>query len=327
MLKRTPRAFTLIELLVVIAIIAILAAILFPVFAQAREKARSASCLSNLKQIGIATMQYTQDYDESYYPHRFNCDGGVAPLGGANVTCPQYTPSELAFLGGGSEKRYYFVYLLQPYAKNFAMFRCPSNASAFYPGDGSVTPTGPGQDGWFTSTGAVGAHYGGQNSYAHNDAYMSPAQAFNGSTNVLTVTEGDIKRPASTILVSEGTYYGGGPDVSNMSGFFDKSKCTVPGDCSAEVAYFDNQGGPGKGLQYKAYWKNLGNAKWSARDPGTTDPAAFTAEALKDGPSRHNGIINCQFTDGHVKGIPYKRVIGDICLWTTDAEGLHPNCN
>ena len=60
--------FTLIELLVVIAIIAILAAILFPVFAQAREKARAISCISNLKQIGTASMMYTQDYDETIVP-------------------------------------------------------------------------------------------------------------------------------------------------------------------------------------------------------------------------------------------------------------------
>jgi prepilin-type N-terminal cleavage/methylation domain-containing protein len=60
------RGFTLIELLVVIAIIAILAAILFPVFAQAREKARQATCLSNIKQISLGAMMYTQDYDETY---------------------------------------------------------------------------------------------------------------------------------------------------------------------------------------------------------------------------------------------------------------------
>ena len=64
--RRDRRGFTLIELLVVIAIIAILAAILFPVFAQAREKARSGSCLSNVRQMGLAAVMYAQDYDEFY---------------------------------------------------------------------------------------------------------------------------------------------------------------------------------------------------------------------------------------------------------------------
>src|SRR5438445_13756232 len=63
---RSKVAFTLIELLVVIAIIAILAAILFPVFAQARESARKTSCLSNVKQLGLASYMYAQDYDETY---------------------------------------------------------------------------------------------------------------------------------------------------------------------------------------------------------------------------------------------------------------------
>lgn len=67
-IKLSTNAFTLIELLVVIAIIAILSAILFPVFGRARENARRSSCQSNLKQIGLGIMQYVQDYD-GYYPY------------------------------------------------------------------------------------------------------------------------------------------------------------------------------------------------------------------------------------------------------------------
>jgi len=68
------KGFTLIELLVVIAIIAILAAILFPVFSQARDKARQTTCLSNAKQVGLAVMQYQQDYNE-LYPFGTGADG------------------------------------------------------------------------------------------------------------------------------------------------------------------------------------------------------------------------------------------------------------
>jgi prepilin-type N-terminal cleavage/methylation domain-containing protein/prepilin-type processing-associated H-X9-DG protein len=88
-IKRTAQGFTLIELLVVIAIIAILASILFPVFARARENARRASCQSNLKQIGLGIMQYTQDYDERL-PIVFRWGGevwdkGIAPYVGQRI--------------------------------------------------------------------------------------------------------------------------------------------------------------------------------------------------------------------------------------------------
>lgn len=90
--SKVRAAFTLIELLVVIAIIAILAAILFPVFGRARENARRSSCQSNLKQIGLGLMQYTQDYDERY-PGRYN---GLEAFSWRRVTFP-YTKSTQIF--------------------------------------------------------------------------------------------------------------------------------------------------------------------------------------------------------------------------------------
>jgi prepilin-type N-terminal cleavage/methylation domain-containing protein/prepilin-type processing-associated H-X9-DG protein len=104
---RTNRrsGFTLIELLVVIAIIAILAAILFPVFAQAREKARTASCLSNFKQGGLAWIMYIQDYDETMVP--FYTGGHTGSPVGADEWWP---------------------YLLNPYIKSWQIFHCPSSS-------------------------------------------------------------------------------------------------------------------------------------------------------------------------------------------------------
>jgi prepilin-type N-terminal cleavage/methylation domain-containing protein/prepilin-type processing-associated H-X9-DG protein len=99
--KHRKRGFTLIELLVVIAIIAILAAILFPVFARARENARRASCQSNLKQIGLGIMQYTQDYDERLPGRR------MGPFGNDPISNWQITT--------------------QPYVKSEQLFVCPSN--------------------------------------------------------------------------------------------------------------------------------------------------------------------------------------------------------
>jgi prepilin-type N-terminal cleavage/methylation domain-containing protein/prepilin-type processing-associated H-X9-DG protein len=102
--QRTLRnGFTLIELLVVIAIIAILAAILFPVFAQAREKARSISCLSNMKQLGTSEAMYLQDYDERYVIWRY-------------------------FQPNGDKMTW--VELLQPYSKNKQIWICPSDELA-----------------------------------------------------------------------------------------------------------------------------------------------------------------------------------------------------
>ncbi len=105
------RGFTLIELLVVIAIIAILAAILFPVFAKAREKARQTSCLSNLKQIGLGELMYAQDYDEMLVYHY------LGPIAGT-VTYP----------GGAASSGLMWYFNIYPYVKNIQIFSCPSDS-------------------------------------------------------------------------------------------------------------------------------------------------------------------------------------------------------
>ncbi len=134
------RGFTLIELLVVIAIIAILAAILFPVFARAREAARKSSCLSNLKQIGLGAMMYVQDYDEMYPDSRLaynpldggaNCSAiGQNPgsyRGADHITCwgiRLYQPGT----GNTTQVLAGYPARLAPYIKNTGIFRCPSDA-------------------------------------------------------------------------------------------------------------------------------------------------------------------------------------------------------
>jgi prepilin-type N-terminal cleavage/methylation domain-containing protein/prepilin-type processing-associated H-X9-DG protein len=101
------RAFTLIELLVVIAIIAILAAILFPVFGRARENARRSSCQSNMKQMGLVFVQYAQDYDERMVSAGM---GGPTPSSTSGITAWQV--------------------LVQPYVKNYQIYACPSNPNS-----------------------------------------------------------------------------------------------------------------------------------------------------------------------------------------------------
>ena len=160
--------FTLIELLVVIAIIAILAAILFPVFAQAREKARQTSCLSNQKQLGLAILQYSQDAD------------GTFPAG-------NHAPNEWA---NG------WPLTTAPYIKNLGVFRCPSDSTdAMKPGEewrgygisyssnGVIREATPPETGWVMS-GVIG-----------------PA----GETwvNQLIRTDADVTLPSQTIMLAE----------------------------------------------------------------------------------------------------------------------------
>jgi len=140
MMKHYPYAkgsgFTLIELLVVIAIISILAAILFPVFARARENARRASCMSNLKQISLGFMQYTQDYDEKFPPALWEDPSTYTNTGGGSGSHTFITQSPLNSSTpagkfktspmSGSDHYYSWMDFIFPYVKSTQLFVCPS---------------------------------------------------------------------------------------------------------------------------------------------------------------------------------------------------------
>lgn len=175
-MKQRTSAFTLIELLVVIAIIAILAAILFPVFGRARENARRSSCQSNLKQIGIGIMQYTQDYDEKL------------PL--ANTGNIQ--------LGEVVAERPWHV-TIQPYVKSTQLFKCPSNTSNSPLARTEIVAGGPGTyprsyicNGTGTTLATELANYGGPR----------PINRTNNG-NAVGVSIARIKSAAELILITE----------------------------------------------------------------------------------------------------------------------------
>lgn len=180
-------AFTLIELLVVIAIIAILAAILFPVFAQAREKARTTSCLSNQKQASTAMLMYVQDYDEEFAP----C-----------WNMPQTGPGDCSqwFNWGGGYRTW--VYMVQPYTKNLDMFHCPSAVNFPNIWNGGIYD-------WIANIQLwpdMGLNY----------QYLSPVN--NGDwCNRYGVPQGQIANPANLVLfVDSGESYNSGGGVVSM---------------------------------------------------------------------------------------------------------------
>jgi prepilin-type N-terminal cleavage/methylation domain-containing protein len=207
MLNRSNRVragFTLIELLVVIAIIAILAAILFPVFAQAREKARQTACMSNLKQIGTGFAMYVQDYDE---------------------TMPVWTANACNAYGGGSFNfKYLYYFLVDPYIKNGltadvgatastgtlkGVWACPSSKPMMT--DDYVT-------GYAYNYIALGGSVNCETASNYNTGLAAGYAPFDGPIYGRPAPLASLGRPAETIMVSDGPQLSRPPAVVQFNG-------------------------------------------------------------------------------------------------------------
>ncbi|MCW3100343.1 MAG: prepilin-type N-terminal cleavage/methylation domain [Chthonomonadaceae bacterium] len=256
--------FTLIELLVVIAIIAILAAILFPVFAQAREKARQTSCLSNFKQGALGIMMYTQDYDETMVM----ADSGGIGLPGWGFGRPDYVWPEL----------------IQPYIKNWQIFRCPSDPNnkdtdlSHDPNtDAPITSSNPNYYYAWGERADMGINYVFLTPWIYN-----PTTQYVGSQPTSIAAIG---QPAGTILFIDTIW----DRDSNSGAPRGGGNWTVEAPCTKDSngvaltpTYFSGYGG------------------WV---PNTTGKAPYSWLEFGGAWPRHTKMFNVAFTDGHVKSM------------------------
>jgi prepilin-type N-terminal cleavage/methylation domain-containing protein/prepilin-type processing-associated H-X9-DG protein len=228
----TRKGFTLIELLVVIAIIAILAAILFPVFAQAREKARTTSCLSNLKQIGTSSMMYTQDYDETCVSHAWH----------GNDAFPNDNK--------------YWPEMVQPYAKSWPIMRCPSD------------PTDPFGI-WNGPTANIKWYYNWMRwpAYSYNWNYLSGVGGWQASVGGgFGVSLAAVQSPSATVAFTDGKVVG-----ADSSGYYTSQSVDSPAAIWAPDCTTWSNGGWGTGTwgdTFQFASKKTGTGSFAPRHTG-----------------------------------------------------------
>lgn len=276
--ERRQSAFTLIELLIVIAIIALLAAILFPVFSTAREKARESTCMSNLKQLSLGILQYCGDFDERL-PYAIMEDGGVGTV------------------AGNSGYRWYWEDAIYPYVKSSGVYSCPDTS----PGAGAGLGIWPYQPisrslpgGRHTGGGPYGGYTGSTGSFIANSTYYGGAPGNSpipltpdlGGSLLPPVNLASVAAPATTLLVMDGACVGA---------------CGSGGDSNAMwITWQYGIAGANNGptlVTTNGVTAILGGSGTTAGGGAANYPVAGSAVA------RHMGFIAAAFADGHVKAM------------------------
>jgi prepilin-type N-terminal cleavage/methylation domain-containing protein/prepilin-type processing-associated H-X9-DG protein len=268
---KTRQAFTLIELLVVIAIIAILAAILFPVFAQAREKARQVSCLSNYKQCGTGIMMYVQDYDETYpltnWTNTYDGNTDAVPL-----------------------------QVCQPYIKNFQIADCPSdptNLQARLTTDTVYTPAPGFPNG---NQKQVEFNRGLKANFGINMQYFGPS--FAGPTGFIpgSVTMSTVQAPANALYAVESIWdrTAGGAPRGGGNWALD-APCRRTTAALGSVDTFPPLSGGATGRYWFGGWNPTATNAWNVF--GGVWPW-------------HQKMANVMFADGHAKAMQVGAIAG-----------------
>lgn len=270
------RAFTLIELLVVIAIIAILAAILFPVFAQAKLAAKKTAGLSQCKQIGLGVNMYLGDNDDVLPRYRFSSADGSAinPIYLKYKAAGDPRAAKYESEGASTMKAAFFNQVIDPYVKNTDIWKAPTNSNAW----ADYQDKGTWDAGFFS--------YGGQNSYGLNN-YLVKANA--------DTSAGSVAEVSNTILLIDATYYNALP--AQIDGTF----CKIGGYSQSLSS------------SYPHYWKHLGNNVLNFNALGDASPtAASNATVWTNIKARYGGILNTVRMDSSAKGIPADKAVNDL---------------